>query len=127
MSDIINRRTNSSGAGRSHPKPHRVRGLDSQALLLRRLIRKLGGPSEVARLLKTSRNVIGNWAYRGHVPLVRAIEVAKTLKVNPWGLNYLGLSLVLPRQPLWRDVIKRYGFTKEFIKVLEEAGEPWEK
>jgi hypothetical protein len=124
MTTIGRRKTTWAHVEQTSTRPH---GSDSQALLLRRLFRKLGGPTAIARILGTSRNVIGNWSYRGHVPLVRVLEVSRALSVNPWGLNYLSLSLVLPRQPLWRDVIRRYGFTKEFIKVLEEAGEPWEK
>jgi len=77
-------------------------------LLIAALFRRLGGFSRVAMLLENDRQLPHKWSTQGYVPLGSLTEVSKTLELDPWALNYIALSEMLPDDaPAWKEVVTR--------------------
>ena len=90
------------------PKFKKKKPISPQSKLLGLIFEWHGGIAEVAKKLKTTKQLVFIWRAKGYVPLGRINEVAKILGVDPLALNYKQYSTFLKEPPSWEDILANH-------------------
>jgi len=85
----------------------------SQERLLHVVWNRIGGPAEVARILKIVTFMPTNWRVRGRVPLRLVGRVARKLALQPEIFNYEHVIQYQGSGPTWKKVVDGLGLPKE--------------
>lgn len=67
-------------------------------LLLKKIVEAYEGQSEVAKIVKTDRQLVYTACSKGYFTLTTVYSVAKALNINPWALSYLKLYSVFGKE-----------------------------
>jgi len=97
---------------------HKNTKLTGQQALLNLIWKSHGGVGRVATILGRPPQCAVNWRNRGKVPLIDCKEVAKTLDIPIWGLNYTELKKVFDYVPPWKAVVDLYNLSPGTVKYV---------
>jgi len=103
--------------------------LRAQAMVLRKLWIKHGGPCMVSRMCGVGIQEPSNWRTRGRVPLKLCRRVAEALGESIWALNYADMALLVPKEkrPSWISVVDACGFDKQTRNEIIFLEAPYER
>lgn len=96
-----------------------------QQALLEALWGRFGNPATLEGKLHMHRQNFINWRIRKGVPLVLCYRLARELNVNPYALNYKGLSRLNFNKPVptWKEVVNSCHLSDEESNRLIDMGD----
>lgn len=90
-----------------------------QKRLISLLWRREGGLSVVAEKLEVTPQLCYFWREQGYVPLKRVVQAAKTLRVPPYALNFVGYKAFIgDTETTWPQVVKSLKLKPEEVKFV---------